>query len=63
MKEFDDLTRGLNVTEYSNGTKVATLPDGRTVNLREKSSGNVPTIEIRDSSVEPTQITKFRYEP
>ena len=40
------------------GGKVGTLPDGRTVNVRTKSSDGRPTLEIYDGK----NSTKIRYE-
>ena len=61
-KDFDELTEGLEITTEANGTRRATLPDGRTVNVRDYSSQDGgPTLEIFDKSVVPNLHTKFRY--
>ena len=60
-KDFDHLVGDAPVKTYPNGTKVAKLPDGTTVNVRPTSSGGQPTLEI----VRPTgrgKPIKVRYD-
>lgn len=57
--DFAELTRGLGVEEKPNGTKVAKLPDGTTANVRSKSSGGLPTLELNRPS--GTANIKIRY--
>lgn len=61
QKDFDKLVEGLEVKTDSNGAKYAKLPDGRTVNVRNFSSGGEPTLEIFDPSKTPKMRIKFRY--
>ncbi len=49
------------VRTYENGTRVGTLPDGRTVNVRPNSSAGKPTVEISGGGGKPP--TKIRYNP
>ena len=58
QKDFDALNPS-NVKTYSNGTTVGTLPDGRTINVRPKSSGGYPTTEIYDPKT--GKSIKIRY--
>ena len=55
-KEFDMLNPS-NVKEIEGG-RVGTLPGGKTVNVRNKSSDGRPTLEIQDGK----KKTKFRYD-
>lgn len=47
----------INVRDIPNG-KVGNLPDGRTINVRTKSSYSTPTLEIYDGK----SSIKIRYE-
>lgn len=61
-KDFDELTKGLEIKPLKKGGEYAKLPDGRTINVRNYSSQDGgPTVEIIDDRVTPHQITKFRY--
>ncbi|WP_156138795.1 hypothetical protein [Microbacterium mangrovi] len=59
-RDFQDLTVGLEVVEYPNGTKVAVLIDGTTVNVRGRSSAGPPTLEMQRPS--GTANIKVRYQ-
>lgn len=58
-QDFAELTRGLEIEIKENGTHVAKLPDGSVANVRLKSSGGMPTLEIKRPS--GTSDIKFRY--
>lgn len=47
-----------NVQVISNGTIAGKLPDGREVNVRNRSSEHIPTLEIQHSR---NEIIKIRY--
>ena len=46
-EDFDSLSPE-NVRDLSNGGRIGTLPDGRTIVVRPDSTQNVPTLEIQD---------------
>ena len=56
-EEFDAMNL-LDVTIKPNGTRVGMLPDGRVVNVRRKSTHELPTIEIQRGK----NSIKVRYE-
>lgn len=57
--DFAELTEGLQVKSYPNGTKVATLPDGTSVSLRSSSDGRT-TISLQQKG---QPAAKYRYDP
>lgn len=58
-QDFAELTEGLDVKTYPNGTKVAQLPDGTHVSLRGSSDGRT-TISLQKKG-QPD--IKYRYDP
>ncbi len=59
-KDFDRMGPQ-NQRLYPNGTRVGTLPDGRTANVRPTSSSGDPTVEIEGAPGKPP--IKIRYPP
>ncbi|MEQ4208194.1 hypothetical protein ABN028_23705 [Actinopolymorpha sp. B17G11] len=57
--DFAEITEGLQVKSYPNGTKVAELPDGSDISLRSSSDGRT-TISLQQKG-QPD--TKYRYDP